>query len=132
MNHLQLWALSSLLAVGVLLVGSLIWAHYRVAIKGFRWDYRKAGSTACAEAPLVALVATYVIGIGEILREIWQEFKKLLQPVGYISLMTIFILTAPVSFPLTAWLARRYARRVVLRNKKRDLKERAGGVPYDV
>ena len=133
MNHLQLWALSSLLAVGALLVGSLIWAHYRVAIKGFRWDYRSASTRDLSQAPLIALVFSIFMRVPEWLGELAEELWKFLKRDFLVILASFcLLLTSPVSFTALALYQRREARKKMLADKKRDLKERAGGVPYDV
>lgn len=133
MNSLQLWSFGALTLIALSFVGSIIWAHFGTAIKGFRWDYRSASTRDLSQAPLIALVVSIFLRVpewvGEILGAAWKFLKE-----DFLVILASFtlLISSPVSFPALAFYQRREARKKMLMFKKRNLKERAGGVPYDV
>jgi|GEM_PF-2255185 len=126
MNSLQLWSFGALALIALIFVGSLIWAHFGTAIKGFRWNYRNASAVDISKAPMIALIATMFIAIPLWFKEctelIWGFLKE---DFGVIVCSILLIVTFPVSFPVIAWASRKNARKEVLKWKKRYLKERA-------
>lgn len=126
MNSLQLWSFGALALIALIFAGSLIWALWGAAIKGFRWNYRNASAVDISKAPLIALIATTFIAIPLWFKEsgaaIWRFLKE---DFGVIICSAFLIITCPISFPLIAWASRKNARKEVLKWKKRGLKERA-------
>ncbi|WP_338807241.1 hypothetical protein V8U11_10950 [Pseudomonas chlororaphis] len=122
--------------IGLLLaawVWMAVWTPHKDSIKSFRWNYRNASASDIAKAPLIALIATTFLAIPLYFKEVGRLFWGFLrQDFGVIVCSFLLVATSPVSFPVIAWVSRKQARKEVIRWKKRNLKERAGGAAYDV